>query len=98
MAEQRFNAETLRRIIFHDEKFLSPGSGVFADARDCGCESVCRSRLSNERERAMRQSMMPVLIKSKHLDGNVARRRILLQVIQDRPAKHIGQTYIERYG
>src|ERR1700726_3814471 len=40
--------------------------------------------------------MMPVFIYGEDLDGNVAGLRILLEVIQNRPAKHIGQKYVER--
>ena len=39
---------------------------------------------------------MPVLIEREHLHGNVARAGVLLEMIQHRPAQHVGQENVER--
>ena len=41
---------------------------------------------------------MPVLIERHDLHRNMASRRILFELAQDRPAEHVGQEDIERYG
>ena len=40
---------------------------------------------------------MPVFVERQHLHRNVARRRILLQVVQHRPAQHVGQENVQRH-
>ena len=42
--------------------------------------------------------MMPVLIQSQHLDRDVAHGRVLLQMIEHRPAEHIRQEDVQRHG
>ena len=41
---------------------------------------------------------MPVFVQRQHLHGNVPGRRILLQMVQHRPAQHVGQEDVERDG
>ena len=40
--------------------------------------------------------MMAVLVQGKHLHWNVPSRRILLQVVEHRPAQHVGQEDVQR--
>ena len=49
-------------------------------------------------ECAARQTVLAVFIEREDLHGNVARVGILLQVIQDCPAQHVGQEDVERNG
>ena len=46
--------------------------------------------------RAQRQAAAAVFIARNHVHRNVARGRIVLQTIEDRPARHVGQRDIER--
>ena len=39
---------------------------------------------------------MPIFIEREHLHRNVTRGRILLEMVENRPAKHVGQEHIER--
>jgi hypothetical protein len=41
--------------------------------------------------------VVPVFIERQHLHWNMTCAGILLQVVQDRPAQHVGQENIERY-
>ena len=41
---------------------------------------------------------MPVFVEGQHLHRDVPGRRILLQVVQHRPAQHVGQENIQRNG
>ena len=42
--------------------------------------------------------MLPVLVQSDDLHGNVAGLRVLFQLIEYRPPQHIWQEYVERHG
>ena len=55
-------------------------------------------RLGDKGECAARKPVVPVLVQRQHLHRNVARGRILLQVVEHRPAQHVGQEDIERDG
>ena len=44
-----------------------------------------------------RQAVMPVFIQRQHLDRDVPGGRILFQMIEHRPAQHVGQEDIQRY-
>ena len=57
-----------------------------------------RGGLGDKRECTARQAMMPVFIQGEHLHRNVPRAGILLQMVQHRPAQHVGQEDIERNG
>ena len=63
----------------------------------CSRSSVVR-RLDEVRERAVRQAVLPLLLDREHLHRDVARRRIELQVVEHRPAEHVGQEDVERDG
>src|SRR5579859_7472474 len=45
----------------------------------------------------MRKAVMPVFVESEHLDWYVTGGGVLLEMVQDRPAEHVGQRYIQRY-
>ena len=53
-------------------------------------------RLGDEGKCSSRQAMMPVFIERQHLHRNVARSRVLFQVIENGPAQHVGQEDVER--
>ena len=42
--------------------------------------------------------MLAVFVEGEHLDGNVARGGILLQVVEHGPAEHVGQKHVQRNG
>ena len=42
--------------------------------------------------------MVAVFIERQHLNRNVPRGRILLQMVEHRPAQHVGQKNIQRHG
>ena len=99
MSSCHSNSRVLRllgRIVFDDQQPLAARLRVLLDARERRIEIFGRCRLGDEGECAARQAVMPVLIERQHLHGNVARPRILLEMIQDRPSEHVGQENIER--
>ena len=98
MAEQFADAELLGGIVFDDEQTLAARRGVILDAGERGVQSFGRGRLGDEGKCAARQAVVPVFVERQHLHGNVARGRILLQMIEHGPAQHVGQEDIERDG
>ena len=86
----------LRGFILDYKKPLAAGARVFAYASDRGAQAFARGRLGDKGEGSMREAVMPVLVHSQHLDRNVTRRGILLQVVQNGPAEHVGKRDIER--
>src|ERR1700679_2924281 len=97
MVQQRFDTQALPRIVFDNQKLLASWGRVLADASDRGCQAFGRGRLGDKCESPMRQTVVPVFVQGKHLNRYVAGSWILLQMIQHRPAEHIGQRHIERY-
>ena len=59
-------------------------------------EVLGRRRLDQIRERAVRQAVLALLLDREHLHRDVARRRIELEVVEHRPAEHVGQEDVER--
>ena len=57
-----------------------------------------RRRFGEQRERAARQDRLALLFHRDDLHRNVPRRRVELQVVQHRPAQHVGQVDVERDG
>ncbi len=96
VAEKFADAELLCGIILDDEQALETRDGVVLDLTEGEFEALGRRRLGDEREGAARKPVLAILVHSQHLHRNVARGRILFQVIQDRPAEHVGQEDVER--
>ncbi len=64
-------------------------------------ENACDQRFFGDRlfevgHRAQRQATPPVLVSGNNVDRDVARGRIMLQTIENRPARHIRQADVER--
>ena len=72
------------------------GDDVGLDAVERVLEVLGRRRLDQVRERAVREAVLPLLLDREHLHRDVPRRRIELQVVQHRPAEHVGQEDVER--
>src|SRR5580658_7867394 len=83
-------------IVFDNEKAFSTRLRILFNPRNGGRQALRRGRLGNKRERTPRQSVLPILIERQHLDGNVPRTGILLQVIENRPPEHVGKEDIQR--
>ena len=69
---------------------------VRLDAVERVLEVLGRRRLDQVGERAVRQPVLPLLLDRQHLHRDVPRRRIELQVVQHRPAQHVGQEHVQR--
>ena len=98
VAEQLLDAHLLGGVVLDDQQPLAPRRGVRLDSLDGGLQAFGRRRLGDERERAARQSVLPILVERDDLHGNVARLGILLQLAEHRPSEHVGQEHVERHG
>src|ERR1700730_8591036 len=67
-------------------------------SRERGTEALARGRLSHKRESAARQPVLAVFVHREDLDGNVACRRILLEMVEHRPTEHVRQKDVQRHG
>ena len=89
----------LRRIRGDDEQVSLRGPDEFLQLAQHGVEHfLALDRLGDERMRAGIERLVAGFVGGNDRDGNVPRRRIVLQPMQDPPAVDIGQEQIERDG
>ena len=69
---------------------------VLAEPIERAFEVAGRRRLDQIRKRPARQAVPALLLDRQHLHRDVPRRRIELQMVQDRPAQHVGQQDVEQ--
>ena len=97
VAQQLGDAHLLGRVVFDDQQPLRGARpGVILDPRQRGLQAFGRRRLGDEGERAARQAVLPVLVQRHDLHRNVPRQRILLELVEHRPAQHVRQEHVER--
>ena len=96
--DQRLDAELLGLVVLDDQQLAHARLDEGLDALEYVGEALAGGRLGHERERAALQAVLALLFHGEHLHGDVARLRIVLQVVEHGPAQHVGQEYIERDG
>ena len=96
--QQLGDALALGFIVFHQQQPLAARLGVAFDARKGILQAFGGGRLLYERKCAARQTVMAILVQGDDLHRNVPGAGILFELAQYRPAKHVGQENIERYG
>src|SRR5271170_1457606 len=95
IAEELLDAELLGRIVFDDQQALSSRSGILLDTGQRAFQSLWRRRLGNESKSAAGETVMTVFVEGQHLDRNMPRGRVLFQVVENRPAQHIGKENVQ---
>ena len=98
MVEQFLDAHLFHCIVLDDQEPLAARFGVFLDLGQCRGDAFGGRRFVDEGEGAARQRVLAVFVERDDLDRNVPRQRIMLELAQHRPAEHIGQKDVERYG
>ena len=84
-------------VVLDDEQAPdAAASTIVLDAVERRLEVGRRRRLDEVGERAVRQAVLPLFLDREHLHRDVARRRIELEVVEHRPAEHVGQEDVER--
>ena len=72
------------------------GAANSLDALERVSEPVGRRRLVHEGERAALETVLALLLDRQDLHRDVARRGVLLQLVEHRPAEHVRQEHIQR--
>ena len=72
--------------------------GEVLDAIERGLQTLRGGRLDEVGEGAVREAVQPFFIQRDDLHRDVARRRVELKLVEQRPAEHVGQENIERDG
>ena len=90
------DALALDVVVFDDQQTFLVRRDVALDAIERQLEVFGRRRLHQIGERSVRETMLALFLDRQHLDRNVPRRGIELQVVQHRPAQHVGQEDVER--
>ena len=98
MAQQLDDFLTLDLVVFDDKKALLMRRDVAFDAIERVLEILPRRRLDEAGKRAMQQPVQPPFFNREHLHRDVTHRRILLEIVEDGPAQHIGQEDVQRDG
>ena len=96
VAEKLGDAELLGRIVLDDEQALAARFDKGLDAGERSLEPFGRRRLVEEGESAAREPVLLVVVQRDDLHRDVARRRVLLELAEHRPAEHVGQEHVER--
>src|SRR5262249_38420234 len=97
VAEELDDARALRLVVFHDEEPLRVRRDVRLQLLERGFELARGRGLDEVRERAVGEPVLPLLFDRQHLNRDVTRPRIELQIVEDGPAEHVRQENVEAY-
>ncbi len=98
MTQQLCDAQLLGGIVFHHQQSLTARHGVLLDPGQGRLQALGRRGLGHEGERPACQAVLSVFVQRQHLHRDVPRSRVLLQMIEHRPAQHVGQEHVQRHG
>ena len=97
VAEQFANAHLLGRIVLHDQQAFAPRPDIFLHLAERSLHALHGRRLGDEREGARGQAVLTVLVQGHDLNRDVPCQRILLELVEHRPAQHVGKENVERH-
>ena len=98
VADQLDDGHALRVVVLDDQQAAHPPLGEGRDAVEGRGEVVAADGLLQVRDRADVQGALPLLLARNDVDGDVARRRVVLEAVEHRPAVAVGQLDVERDG
>ena len=98
MPEKTGDAQLLGRVVLDQQQPLLAGLHIGLHPSNRLRQPFGRRRLGDEGKCAVGQSVLTVFVQRDDLHRYVARERILLQLAQDGPSKHVGQKHVERDG
>ena len=85
-------------IVLDDQQPLDVRGGEVLDAVEGGLEPLGGRRLDQVGERTVREAVLALLVDGDDLHRDMTRGRVELEIVQHRPAEHVGQEDIERDG
>ena len=84
-------------VVLDDQQPLARAAAVKSLMRsNAASRPSVVARLDQERERAVLEAVLALLLDRDDLHRDVARRRIVLELVEHRPAEHVGQEDVER--
>ena len=98
MAEQLDDRLALDVVVLDDQQPLGARGGEVLEAVEGGLEAVGGRRLDEVGERAVGEAVLALLVHRDDLHRDVPRGRVELEVVQHRPAEHVGQEDVQRDG
>ena len=87
---------SLNVVVLHDQQSLRTRRGELLEPVERDFQALRRRLLDEIRERTMRQTVLPLLFQGDDLHRYVTRYGIELELIEHRPAEHVGQEDVER--
>ena len=98
VSQQLTHAQLFGAIVLDDEQALAAGRREILDARQRVGERLGRRGFRDEREGAAGEAMLPGLVGRDELHRNVSCQRVLLELVEHRPAEHVRKKDVERHG
>ena len=98
MAEQFDDGLPLDVVVLDDQQPLGARGGEVLEAVERGLQALGGRRLDEVGEGAARQAVLALFFQRDDLHRNVPRGRVELEVVEHRPAEHVGQEDVERDG
>src|SRR6202007_2972562 len=92
------NTELLGRIVLYNQQALASRRRVLFDSRKSSFKLFGSCRFGDEGKCSACQTMVAIFVEGQHLDGDVPRGWILFQMVEHRPAQHVGQKNVEGDG
>ena len=85
-------------VVLDDQQPLGARGGEVLDPVERGFQALGGGRLDEVGEGAVRQAVLALFFQRDDLHRDVARGRVELELVEHRPAEHVGQEDIERDG
>ena len=98
VAEQLDDGLPLDVVVLDDQQPLGARRGEVLDAVERRFQALGRGRLDEVGEGAVREAVLALLFQRDDLHRDVPRGRVELELVEHRPAEHVGQEDIERDG
>ena len=98
MAQQFDDGLALDVVVLDDQQPLGARGGEILEPVERRLQALGGRRLDEVRERAVGQDRLALFFHGDDLHRDVARRRVELELVEHRPAEHVGQEDIERDG
>ena len=96
VAEQLADAHLLGGIVLDHQQAAAARLREVLDLAQGVGDAFARRRLGDERERPARQPVLAIFVERDDLHGDMAGKRILLELAEHIPAEHVGQEDVER--
>ena len=95
-SEQFLGGASLDLVVLDDQEPLGARRREFLDPIERRLQSIGRGRFHQKGKGAMGETVLALLLQGDDLHRNMARGRVELQLVENRPSEQVGQENIER--